>query len=118
MIDNQLLNILPEGTNGNRFTKINIIQGFIGSNNKGETTLLGRGGSDYTASLIAKMTNSHLLEIYSDVDGVMTIDPKINKNAKTIKNLNYNQTQQLSHFGGKVIYYKTIFPLIESSKTT
>ncbi len=91
--------------------KIAIIPGFIGSNEYSETTTLGRGGSDYTASIIAAALDAKTLEIWTDVDGFMTADPNIVEKAFPIKNLSYAEALELSHFGAKVLYTPTIQPV-------
>lgn len=76
-----------------------------------ETTNLGRGGSDYTASIIAAVLNAEVLEIWTDVDGFMTADPKVIKSAYTINELSYIEAMELCNFGAKVIYPPTIYPV-------
>ena len=88
-----------------------VVPGFIASNSKGETTSLGRGGSDYTAAIIAAALKAESLEIWTDVDGFMTADPrKVNK-AYTIESLTYAEAMELSHFGARVIYTPTLRPV-------
>jgi len=92
-----------------------IVPGFIASNSKGETTSLGRGGSDYTASIIAAALKAESLEIWTDVDGFMTADPgKVDK-AYTIESLTYSEAMELSHFGAKVIYTPTLRPVYKEN---
>lgn len=91
---------------------IQVITGFIGSAKGGLTTTLGRGGSDYTASLIAAGLDAKSIEIWTDVDGVLTADPrKVNK-AFTIKEMTYAEAMEMSHFGAKVIYPPTLQPAL------
>jgi aspartokinase/homoserine dehydrogenase 1 len=90
---------------------IPVIAGFIGSNEANEPTTLGRGGSDYTAAIIAAALNASILEIWTDVDGFMTADPKKVVKAYAIKTLTYAEAIELSHFGAKVIYTPTIHPV-------
>lgn len=91
--------------------KISIVPGFISSDkNSGESTTLGRGGSDYTASIIAAALGAKVLEIYTDVDGFMTADPKIIGKAYLIESLTFVEAMELCNFGAKVIYPPTIFP--------
>ena len=90
-----------------------LLPGFISSNVSGETTTLGRGGSDYSAALIAAATQSEVLEIWSDVSGMFTANPKIVAQAKPIEKLSYYEAMELSHFGAKVIYPPTLQPIIE-----
>lgn len=89
---------------------IPIITGFIASNDIEETTTLGRGGSDYTASIIGAGVNADVIEIWTDVDGVMTADPKFVKKAFTVPNISYQEAIELSHFGAKIIYSPTLYP--------
>ena len=89
-----------------------IVPGFIASSrDEGDITNLGRGGSDYTASIIAAALNASVLEIWTDVDGFMTADPKIIQSAYIIDELSYIEAIELSNFGAKVIYPPTIFPV-------
>ena len=91
---------------------IAIVPGFIASDiDTGITTTLGRGGSDYTAAIIAAALNADVLEIWTDVDGFMTADPRIIKSAYTIERLTYSEATELCNFGAKVIYPPTIFPV-------
>jgi aspartokinase/homoserine dehydrogenase 1 len=90
-----------------------LLPGFIASNASGETTTLGRGGSDYSAALIASATESEVLEIWTDVSGMFTAHPKIVAQAKPIEKLTYYEAMELSHFGAKVIYPPTLQPIIE-----
>ena len=89
-----------------------VVPGFIATDKEsGEITNLGRGGSDYTASLIAAELNAEVLEIWTDVDGFMTADPKVIKGAYTISELSYIEAMELCNFGAKVIYPPTIYPV-------
>jgi len=89
-----------------------IAPGFVASNHAGIITTLGRGGSDYTAAIYAAATNSERLEIWTDVSGMMTADPRLVKNARTIDEISYQEAMELSHFGAKVIYPPTIQPVM------
>ncbi len=92
--------------------RISVVPGFISKDkNTGETTNLGRGGSDYTASIIAAALNAEILEIWTDVDGFMTADPRIIHTAYTISELSYIEAMELCNFGAKVIYPPTIYPV-------
>ena len=92
--------------------RISIVPGFISQDkDTGETANLGRGGSDYTASIIAAALESSVLEIWTDVDGFMTADPKVIKTAYTIRELSYIEAMELCNFGAKVIYPPTIYPV-------
>ncbi|HPN36759.1 MAG TPA: bifunctional aspartate kinase/homoserine dehydrogenase I [Melioribacteraceae bacterium] len=90
--------------------KVEIITGFIASNNLNETTTLGRGGSDYTASIIGAALNVEEIEIWTDVDGVLTADPRKVKDAFPVSFLSYEEAMELSHFGAKVIHPPTMYP--------
>lgn len=89
-----------------------VAPGFISSDEQGRTTTLGRGGSDYTASLFAVGAKARVLEIWTDVPGMMTSNPKIVPTARTIPNISYRAALELSHFGAKVIYPPTIQPVV------
>ena len=94
-------------------TKIILMPGFIATDSNSEISNLGRGGSDYTASIIANYTNSKVLEIWTDVSGVFSANPKIVKNSRPIESLSYKEAMELSFFGAKVIYFPTLQPLIK-----
>lgn len=100
---------IKEKINGT--SQIYIVPGFIASDSSGNTTTLGRGGSDYTASLIAATLDASSLEIWTDVDGFMSADPKKVEKAYTIPELTYAEAMELSHFGAKVIYTPTVGPV-------
>ena len=92
--------------------RISVVPGFISRDkNTGETTNLGRGGSDYTAAIIAAALNAEVLEIWTDVDGFMTADPRVIRSAYTINELSYKEAMELCNFGAKVIYPPTIYPV-------
>ena len=92
--------------------RISVVGGFISSDrDTNEITNLGRGGSDYTASIIAAALNADMLEIWTDVDGFMTADPRVIKTAYTINELSYIEAMELCNFGAKVIYPPTIYPV-------
>jgi len=93
------------------FSGIAIVPGFISSNEAGEYTTLGRGGSDYTGAIMAAAMNASSLEIWTDVNGFMTADPRVISKAYTITTLSYSEAMELSHFGAKVIYPPTILPV-------
>ena len=92
--------------------------GFIGSDKKGNTTTLGRGGSDYTAAIYAAATSAKALEIWTDVSGMMTADPRYVNQAKPIPVISYQEAMELSHFGAKVIYPPTIQPVMQKQIPT
>ncbi|MCX7736295.1 MAG: lysine-sensitive aspartokinase 3 [Candidatus Kapabacteria bacterium] len=90
-----------------------ITQGFIASNAQGFTTTLGRGGSDYSASIIASVLKAEKLEIWTDVDGILTSDPRIVKETLLIRELSYTEASELAFFGAKVLHPKTIYPAVK-----
>jgi len=96
-------------------SKLVIAPGYICTNEKGETSNLGRGGSDYSAAIYAKNLNAKVLEIWTDVSGVFSANPKIVKKASPIEFLSYKEAMELSFFGAKVIYFPTLQPLIEDN---
>ncbi len=102
----QLLPIIKAG-------KIPVLGGFIASSLKGATTTLGRGGSDYTAALVGAILNAREIEIWTDVTGVLTADPRIVREARTIPRLSYSEAAELAYFGAKVLHPKTIQPAVE-----
>ena len=95
--------------------KHTLVPGFISSNERGEITTLGRGGSDYTASIFAAALDAEVLEIWTDVDGFMTADPKKVEKAYAIESLTYSEAIELSHFGAKVIYTPTLRPVYKKN---
>ena len=92
-----------------------VLGGFIGATLQGVTTTLGRGGSDYTAALIGAALNVNEIQIWTDVTGVLTADPRVVPNAQTIERLSYSEAAELAYFGAKVLHPKTIQPAIENS---
>lgn len=92
--------------------KITVVAGFIASSENGNSTTLGRGGSDYTAAIIAGAIAAEVLEIWTDVSGMYTANPKIVKQAVAITNISYEEAMELSHFGAKVLYPPTIQPIL------
>ena len=95
--------------------EVPVMGGFIAGNRSGETTTLGRGGSDYSAALIASAINAGELQIWTDVTGVMTSDPRICPDARTIPVLSYEEAAELAYFGAKVLHPKTIKPAVDST---
>lgn len=89
-----------------------IVPGFIAADQNGVTTTIGRGGSDYTAAIITSALSADTLQIWTDVSGMMTADPRLALNAKVIQNISYGEAMELSHFGAKVIYPPTIQPVM------
>lgn len=89
-----------------------VLPGFIAADSKDTTTTLGRGGSDYTAAIVAAALDAHTLEIWTDVSGMMTADPRLVSNPRLIPSISYQEAMELSHFGAKVIYPPTIQPVM------
>jgi len=104
-----------EMVENNKDVRLFILPGFIASDEYGKTVTLGRGGSDYTASLYAAAVKASHLEIWTDVPGMMTTNPKVVPTARTIHNISYRAALELSHFGAKVIYPPTIQPAVEDN---
>ncbi len=94
---------------------VNIVSGFIASNLQDETTTLGRNGSNYTAALLANYLNAEELENYTHVSGIYTANPSLVSDAKKIKELSYNEANELANFGTTILHAKTIIPLIEKN---
>lgn len=92
--------------------QITLLPGFVASSKNGDLTTLGRGGSDYTAAIIAAATNADILEIWTDVSGMYTANPKLVKQAKCVSSISYQEAMELSHFGAKVLYPPTIQPVL------
>jgi len=112
ILDAELTYDLVRKTFADRPEGVPIVPGFISRDrDTGETTNLGRGGSDYTAAIIAAALDADVLEIWTDVDGFMTADPRIIKTAYTINELSYVEAMELCNFGAKVIYPPTIYPV-------
>ncbi|MPS65910.1 MAG: bifunctional aspartate kinase/homoserine dehydrogenase I [Chryseobacterium sp.] len=105
--EKNLLQFLNENQN-----QIILAPGFIAKDEKGNATTLGRGGSDYTASIIASAINADELQIWTDVSGMMTSDPRLVSDAKPIPEISYSEAMELSHFGAKVLYPPTIQPVM------
>ena len=103
---------INEMVENNPVTQLFVLPGFIASDKQGRTTTLGRGGSDYTAALYAVGCKARILEIWTDVPGMMTTNPKVVPTARTISNISYKAALELSHFGAKVIYPPTIQPVV------
>lgn len=93
--------------------RIYVAPGFIASDSNDNTTTLGRGGSDYTGAIFAAATGAKVLEIWTDVSGMMTADPRLVANAKPIQRISYQEAMELSHFGAKIIYPPTIQPVMK-----
>lgn len=110
-LDSELTNLLVRRTFSD-LQRISLVPGFISKDrDTDEITNLGRGGSDYTAAIIAAALDADILEIWTDVDGFMTADPRVIKTAYTIKELSYIEAMELCNFGAKVVYPPTIYPV-------
>ena len=94
---------------------LQIITGFVASTHENETTTLGRGGSDYTASIFGAALDAEEIEIWTDVDGVMTTDPRVVKEAFSLGAISYLEAMEMSHFGAKVIYPPTLLPVLSKN---
>ncbi|MDA1176897.1 MAG: aspartate kinase, partial [Bacteroidetes bacterium] len=94
---------------------VTILPGFISKSEDEEITTLGRGGSDYTAAIMAAALKADILEIWTDVSGMFTTNPKLVKQAKPIKKLSYKEAIELSHFGAKVLYPPTVLPVLSKN---
>ncbi len=106
-VDAQLLPRLAYGS-------VPVVTGFIASTTDGVTTTLGRGGSDYSAAILAAAIHANELRIYTDVSGVMSADPRIVSGAKPLASLSYAEAAELSYFGAKVIHPRTVLPAVEA----
>jgi aspartate kinase len=95
--------------------EIPVVGGFIAANRSGETTTLGRGGSDYSAALIGAALRAREIQIWTDVSGVLTTDPRIVPEARTLPKLSYEEASELAYFGAKVLHPKTIKPAVDYS---
>ncbi len=116
ILDSDLTDNLVREHLGERKGKIVIVPGFIASDKAtGDITNLGRGGSDYTAAIIAAALKADILEIWTDVDGFMTADPKVINSAYTIHRLSYVEATELCNFGAKVVYPPTIYPVFKAN---
>jgi aspartate kinase len=103
--------LLPPLENG----KVVVTQGYIGATANGVTTTLGRGGSDYSAAVIGSVLGAAEIQIWTDVDGVLTADPRIVPNAKKIKAMSFREASELAYFGARVLHPSTILPAIEKN---
>lgn len=92
--------------------KLQVVTGFLGATEQSETTTLGRSGSDYTASIFGAALNADVIEIWTDVNGILTTDPGVVNQAKTISNLTYEEAMELAHAGAKVIFPPTMIPAL------
>jgi aspartate kinase len=92
-----------------------VITGFLGKNKAGDITTLGRGGSDYSGAIIGAAINSEEIQIWTDVDGIMTTDPRIVKEAHNLPQVSFQEASELAYFGAKVLHPKTILPAMEKN---
>ena len=111
---NKTNELISDYSNSNK-SQIVVLPGFIASDENENTTTLGRGGSDYTAAIIANGLKAKSLEIWTDVNGMFTANPKIVKQAQPIETISYQEAMELSHFGAKVLYPPTIQPVLNSN---
>jgi aspartokinase/homoserine dehydrogenase 1 len=115
MVDFAITNALCSNFFSVSASRLFIVPGFVAADGHGNTTTLGRGGSDYTASIIAGAVNAQTLEIWTDVSGMMTADPRLVPNARILPHISYQEAMELSHFGAKVIYPPTIQPVMSKN---
>ncbi len=108
LVQLELQNLIDSG-------EIPVLGGFIAASQSGETTVLGRGGSDYSAALVGAALRAKEIQIWTDVTGVLTCDPRVCRKARTIKTLSYEQAAELAYFGAKVLHPKTIQPAVDFS---
>jgi aspartokinase/homoserine dehydrogenase 1 len=114
-VDFEVTNELIANYFKNNTTQVTLFPGFIASSLVGNTTTLGRGGSDYTAAIIAAAVKAEVLEIWTDVNGMFTANPKSVKQAQPIETISYQEAMELSHFGAKVLYPPTIQPVLKDN---
>ncbi|MBR1964405.1 MAG: bifunctional aspartate kinase/homoserine dehydrogenase I [Muribaculaceae bacterium] len=115
ILDNEETQRLIHTTFDNNNFEVAIVPGFISSNANGDITNLGRGGSDYTAAILAATLDASILEIWTDVDGFMTADPRVINNTYVIDHLSFIEAMELCNFGAKVIYPPTIYPVFHKN---
>ena len=115
VVDFEVTNNLIAAYFNSNAAQATVIPGFIASSLDGNNTTLGRGGSDYTAAIVAAALDSSHLEIWTDVNGMFTANPKIVKQAQPIETISYQEAMELSHFGAKVLYPPTIQPVLKKN---
>lgn len=115
VLANDMTQRLIHATFDNNDFRIAVVPGFISTDINGDITNLGRGGSDYTAAIIAASLNASVLEIWTDVDGFMTADPRVINNTYVIEHLSFIEAMELCNFGAKVIYPPTIYPVFHKN---
>ena len=109
-VNAELTDLLIRDFHKNHEDKLVFVTGFIAANEAGQTTTLGRGGSDYTAAILGAALNAEEIQIWTDVNGMMTADPRMVKKAFSLPELTYTEAMELSYFGAKVIYPPTMIP--------
>ncbi|MCM1309741.1 MAG: aspartate kinase [Bacteroides sp.] len=107
--------LIAEKFSALKAAKVVVVPGFIARDKDGRISNLGRGGSDYTAAILAAELNADILEIWTDVDGFMTADPRIVKSARVIDRLSFVEAMELCNFGAKVVYPPTIYPVFHKN---
>ncbi len=95
-----------------RYDRLPIVTGYIGKDKNGDITTLGRNGSDYSASIVGAAIGAEEIQIWTDVDGVMTADPRLVKDAKSIDVMSFNEASELAYYGGKVLHPYTLIPAV------
>ncbi|MBV9158105.1 MAG: lysine-sensitive aspartokinase 3 [Acidobacteriaceae bacterium] len=96
-------------------TSVVVMGGFIGSTKNGQTTTLGRGGSDYSASIVGAGINAEEIQIWTDVDGMLTADPRIIPNGRRVKSISFAEASEMAYFGAKVLHPATVLPAVEKN---
>ncbi|RZJ66661.1 MAG: bifunctional aspartate kinase/homoserine dehydrogenase I [Flavobacterium sp.] len=114
-VDFEMTNNLTVSYFSEHPVRVTVMPGFIGSSKDGDNTTLGRGGSDYTAAIFAAAVNAERVEIWTDVNGMFTANPKLVKQARPIESISYQEAMELSHFGAKVLYPPTIQPALDKN---
>jgi bifunctional aspartokinase / homoserine dehydrogenase 1 len=115
VVNFDISNVLINEYFNKNINQVIVIPGFIASSTDGNNTTLGRGGSDYTAAIMASALDASQLEIWTDVNGMYTANPKIVKQSKPIETISYQEAMELSHFGAKVLYPPTIQPVLKKN---
>lgn len=111
----KITNEINNHKKNNNYPNVFVCGGFISTSIDNKFTTLGRGGSDFTGAIYASVLNASSLEVWTDVDGILTCDPKLIKNAKLIKHLSYLEAAELAYFGAKVLHPKTILPAVKKN---
>src|SRR5207237_8530453 len=95
--------------------RVVVMGGYIGATTSGVTTTLGRGGSDYSAAIVGAALNAEEIQIWTDVDGMMTTDPRIVPNAWKVREISFDEASELAYFGAKVLHPMTVLPAVEKN---